>query len=183
LPVCVALAAIYDKLGRAEEADRERRKVAILKRLQQDPEHPAANNNLGILLAQQRHWPAAVAAFRKALEGNPKLEVAWRNLAATCYQLAQAAEGSGRAAHLAAGLQAIEQAMALSPSLPSLLTLALLKSLGGDAQAAADVLAQAQAQAPQNRDVYAVMRTVLERAGMFDEALRASEIYAELELE
>ena len=50
-------------------------------------------------------------------------------------------------------------------------------------QAGVAVLAQAQAEAPQNKDVYAVMRTVLERAGMFDEALKANEIYGELTLD
>ncbi len=184
LPVYVALASIYDKLGRTEDADRERRKVAILKRLQHEPDNPAANNNLGILLVQQRQCEPAIACFRKALEGNPKLDVAWRNLAATCYQLAAAEQRpEARAVHVTAGLAAAEKAIALHPNLPSLLTLALLKSLGGDTQAAVDVLAQAQAQAPENKDVYAVMRTVLERAGMFDEALKANEIYTELSLD
>jgi Flp pilus assembly protein TadD len=184
LPVYVALASIYDKLGRTEDADRERRKVAILRRLQQEPENPAANNNLGILLVQQRQWEPAIASFRKALDGNPKLDVAWRNLAATCYQLAAAEQRPEvRAVHVTAGLAAAEKAIELKPNLPSLLTLALLKSLGGDTQAAVDVLAQAQAQAPENKDVYAVMRTVLERAGMFDEALKANEIYSELSLD
>jgi Flp pilus assembly protein TadD len=184
LPVYVALANIYDKLGRSEDADRERRKVAILKRLHAEPDNPAANNNLGILLVQQRQWEPALACFRKALEGNPKLDVAWRNLAATCYQLAQAeTRPEARAVHVAAGLAAAEKAIELKPNLPSLLTVALLKSIGGDTQAAVDVLAKAQAEAPENKDVYAVMRTVLERAGMFDEALKANEIYGELTLD
>jgi Flp pilus assembly protein TadD len=184
LAVYMALASIYDKLGRTEDADRERRKVALLKRLQQEPENPAAHNNLGILLVQQRQWEPAIASFRKALDGNPKLDVAWRNLAATCYQLAAAEQRPDvRAVHVTAGLAAAEKAIELKPNLPSLLTLALLKSLGGDTQAAVDVLAQAQAQAPENKDVYAVMRTVLERAGMFDEALKANEIYSELSLD
>jgi tetratricopeptide (TPR) repeat protein len=184
LPVCVALAGIYDRLGRGDEADRERRKGALLKRLQQEPGNPAANNNLGILFAQQRQWQAALACFRQALEDNPQLGVAWRNLAATCYHLAAAEQrADARAAHIAAGLAAVEKALAPGANVPSLLTLALLKSLGGDNQAAADVLAQAQALAPENRDVYAVMRTVLERAGMFDEALKADEIYSELSLD
>jgi tetratricopeptide (TPR) repeat protein len=184
LPVHVALANIYDKLGRPEEADRQRRIAAILKRLQQEPENPAANNNLGILLVQQKQWERALACFRKALDANPKLDVAWRNVAATCYQLAQAeVRPEARQVHVAAGLAAAEKAIEIKPNLPSLLTIALLKSIGGDTQAAVDVLAQAQAQAPENKDVYAVMRTVLERAGLFDEALKASQIYEELALE
>ncbi|HEX7927362.1 MAG TPA: hypothetical protein VF678_07210 [bacterium] len=184
LPVYVALASIYDKLGRTEDADRERRKVAILKRLQQEPDNAAANNNLGILLVQQKQWEPALAAFHKALDKNPKLDVAWRNVAATCYQLAQA-EGrpEARGVHVAAGLAAAEKAIALKPNLPSMLTIALLKSIGGDTQAAVDAIAKAQAEHPENKDVYAVMRTVLERAGMFDEALKANEIYAEMTLD
>lgn len=184
LPVYVALANIYDKLGRPEEADRQRRIAAILKRLQQEPANPAANNNLGILLVQQKQWERALACFRKALDVNPKLDVAWRNVAATCYQLAQAEpRPEARQVHVAAGLAAAEKAIEIKPNLPSLLTIALLKSIGGDTQSAVDVLAKAQAQAPENKDVYAVMRTVLERAGMFDEALKANQIYEELALE
>lgn len=184
LPVYVALANIYDKLGRPEEADRQRRIAAILKRLQQEPANPAANNNLGILLVQQKQWERALACFRKALDANPNLDVAWRNVAATCYQLAQAEpRPEARQVHVAAGLAAAEKAIEIKPNLPSLLTIALLKSIGGDTQAAVDVLAKAQAEAPENKDVYAVMRTVLERAGMFDEALKANQIYEELALE
>lgn len=184
LPVYVALATIYDKLGRAEDADRERRKVAILKRLQQEPDNAAANNNLGILLVQQKQWDPALAAFHRALDKDPKLDVAWRNVAATCYQLAQAeSRPEARGVHVAAGLAAAEKAIALKPNLPSMLTIALLKSIGGDTQAAVDAIAKAQAEHPENKDVYAVMRTVLERAGMFDEALKANEIYAEMTLD
>jgi Tfp pilus assembly protein PilF len=184
LPVYAALASIYDKLGRTQDADRERRKVAILKRLQQEPNNPAANNNLGILLVQQKQWAPALAAFRKALDKDPKLDVAWRNIAATCYQMAQAeARPEARTVHVTAGLAAAEKAIELKANLPSLLTVALLKSIGGDTQAAVEAIAKAQAQAPENKDVYAVMRTVLERAGMFDEALKANEIYGELTLD
>jgi tetratricopeptide (TPR) repeat protein len=180
-PVYVALAGIYDKLGRAQDADRERRKLGLLMKLQQQPDNAAANNNLGILLVQQSLLEPARGRFQQAIAIQANLDVAHVNLAATCYRLANSeARPDVKAERIAEGVAAVERAMAIKTTPNTLITLALLKSLGGDTQTALDALAQAQAAQPDNKDVYAVMRTILERMGLFDEALKANEIYTEL---
>lgn len=74
-----------------------------------------------------------------------------------------------------AGLAAAKKTVEFKPDLTALLAATLLKSIGGDTQAVVGVLAKAQAEAPENKDVRAGMRTVrAEPAGRLAEALKAT---------
>ena len=60
--------------GNVQEA--ERLYLAIL---QAQPDHPDANNNLGILTIGLGKTEAALPLFKKALEANPDIEQFWLN--------------------------------------------------------------------------------------------------------
>lgn len=170
-------AMVYEKLGDANAAVNERKKLAVVKTLQTDPKNPVANNNMGILLMSQQQPEAALAYFRKSIEANPKYDVAIRNLATALYTLATTGPQEKRAEYQAQAAEAVEQSLKLGLSFAALLLQARIKLLAGDAQAALEIVTRAQAMDPGNKDGFAVKQLALEKLGRMAEAQVAHEQY------
>jgi len=71
----VNLAIVYLHDGRSDEA-----RDALDRALAIDPDHAAANNQLGILLREAGEFEAAEAAYRRAIERDPVYPLAHYNL-------------------------------------------------------------------------------------------------------
>jgi len=71
----VNLAIVYAQDGRDEEA-----RMALDKALTLEPDHAAANNQLGMLLRRAGDFAAAEAAYRRAIESDPNYLLAYYNL-------------------------------------------------------------------------------------------------------
>jgi Tfp pilus assembly protein PilF len=170
-------AMVYEKLGDANAAVNERKKLAVVKTLQTDPKNPVANNNMGILLMSQQQPEAALVYFRKSIEANPKYDVAIRNLATALYTLATTGPVEKRGEYQAQAMEAVEQSLKLGLSVATLLLQARLKLLAGNAQAALEIVTRAQAMDPGNKDGYAVKQLALEKLGRIAEAQLAHEQY------
>jgi tetratricopeptide (TPR) repeat protein len=170
-------AMVYEKLGNANAAVLERKKLAVVKMLQTDPKNPVANNNMGILLMSQHLWDAALTYFRKSIESNPKYDVAVRNLATALYQLATSGPQDMRGEYQAQAAEAVVQSLKLGLNFPSLLLQARIKLLAGDAEAALEIATRAHAMDPGNKDGFAVKQMILEKLGRMAEAQEAHENY------
>jgi lipoprotein NlpI len=73
---CVNLAIVYLQDGRDSDAE-----AALLRALEADAQHAAANNELGILRRRQGRFAEAEAAYRAALEAAPDYALGHYNLA------------------------------------------------------------------------------------------------------
>jgi Tfp pilus assembly protein PilF len=170
-------AMVYEKLGNADAAATERKKMTVVKTLENEPANVVANNNMGILLMAQEQYDAALSYFRKAIEHNPKYDVAIRNLATALYQLATKGAEGKRAEYITQAGEAIESSFKLGINFATLLLQARIKLLAGDAEAALEAVTRAQAMDSSNKDGYAVKQMVLEKLGRMAEAQVAYEQY------
>lgn len=170
-------AMVYEKLGNADAAATERKRMAVVKMLESEPANVVANNNMGILLMAQEQYDAALSYFRKAIEHNPKYDVAIRNLAMALYQLATKGPEGKRAEYITQAGEAIESLFKLGINYATLLLQARIKLVAGDAEAALEAVTRAQAMDSSNKDGYAVKQMVLEKLGRMSEAQEAYEQY------
>jgi len=164
-------ARIYEKLGLRKEATLQRKKMVIVKTLATDPTNPIANNNMGILMLQQKQVAQALAYFQKSIQYNPRYDVAFRNFASTYYQLAAAEGDEGkRRDHLEQAEAQILRALEVSESVPSLLVhckILLLQKRYEDALARCE---RAEALEEANKNIYGLKKVVLERLNRMGEA-------------
>lgn len=170
-------AMVYEKLGDANAAVLERKKMTVVRTLASDAKNPVANNNMGILLMSQQQYDAALAYFRKSIEANPKYDVAVRNLATALYHLATNGPQEKRGEYQAEAAQVVEKSLALGVSFPTLILQARVKLLAGDAEAALEIVTRAQAMDPGHKDGFAVKQMALEKLGRMAEAQVAHEHY------
>jgi tetratricopeptide (TPR) repeat protein len=170
-------AMVYEKLGNANAAVLERKKMTVVKMLQTEPKNAVANNNMGILLMSQQQPDAALSYFRKSIESNPKYDVAVRNLATALYQLGANGPQEKRGEYQAQAAEAVEKSLALGINFASLLLQSRIKLLAGDADAALEIVTRAQAMDPGNKDGFAVKQMALEKLGRMAEAQVAHENY------
>jgi Tfp pilus assembly protein PilF len=170
-------AMVYEKLGDANAAVTERKKMAVVKTLEQDATNPIANNNMGILLMSQKQPDMALTYFRKSIEKNPKYDVAIRNLATALYTLATTGPEGSRGEYQSQAAEAVEQSLKLGISFASLMLQARVKLLAGDGEAALEIATRAQAMEPGNKDGFLVRKMALEKLGRMAEAQVAHENY------
>ncbi len=173
-----AMALLYERLGQRNEALLERKKLAVVKTLQVEPDNPVANNNMGILFLQQEHSAQAIEYFSKAIAARPNYDVAHRNLAATYYKLALASKEPGEKTRLTEqALEAVDKALALGESAPNLIILARVQLLAGHQEVALEALERAQALEPAHKEIYALQQIALEQLGRMTDAQRAYESF------
>jgi Tfp pilus assembly protein PilF len=171
-------ARVYDALGKSQEATLERRKFAIARALQADPHDAVANNNMGVLFMRQGRMDDALEYFNRAVACDRAYDVAYRNLAAVYQQRAkQAADDTARADCAAKAREAMQKALEIAPTVPTLLAHARLLTAEGKLAEALTVLEQVGQSAPANPAVYLIKKQVLEGLGRHDEARAANASY------
>jgi tetratricopeptide (TPR) repeat protein len=83
-PTAAAPPSLADSLARArsllEQGDRVKARAELMQALRAHPAHPQVENFLGVVEAQDGHYPAAEARFREAIRGAPRLIDAYLNL-------------------------------------------------------------------------------------------------------
>ena len=176
--VHLALAIAYEKLGKGSLSLASRKKLGVIKALQANAADPLANNNMGVLCAQQGDGVRAVECFKKAIEGNRKHAPAYRNLATTYFRMAAAEpDESKRGPLLDEATTAVEQAVSLDATLPNLLAQARILIAKDQAERALDSVAKAETLDASNPSVYQIKREALEKLGRMTDAQHAHEAY------
>jgi tetratricopeptide (TPR) repeat protein len=171
-----ALAIAYEKLGKGALALPARKKLGAIEALQANAADPVANNNMGVLCAQQEHMERAVDCFKKSIEGNRKYAPSYRNLATTYYRMATAEQDeSKRGALLSEATTAIERT--IDAAAPNLLAHARILIAKGEALRALDMVAQAEPLDAASPTVYQIKRAALEKLGRMTEAQHAHEAF------
>jgi tetratricopeptide (TPR) repeat protein len=177
-----ATAIAYERMGKGHLAQAERKKMAVLKALQVNATDPVANNNLGVLFAQQDQGERAIECFKKATNANRKYDAGYRNLATTYYRMATSEKDSGKKGGLLDHAAAtIAVAVKLNPVAMNVLAQARILLGKGDANRALDAVAKAEAAEPSNPQVYLVKREAFEKLGRMTDAQRAHEQYVSIE--
>ena len=174
-------AKIYEKIGKMKEATMERKKMVIVRTLQTDARNPVANNNMGILLLQQKQTETAITYFKRAIATNPGYDVAYRNLAATYYRGASGEDSEDKKEEnigLAKGN--ILKALEILETLSSLLVHGKILMLEERLEEALAVAERAEALDQTHKDVYALKRMVLERLNRTKDAQEAFDSYQRL---
>ena len=171
-----ACAIAYERLGKGALAQAERKKMAVLKALQVNAADPVANNNLGVLFAQQDQVERAIECFKKATEANRKYDAGHRNLASTYFRMAAAETDAAKKESLfGQAVEAIADAVRINPASVNLLAQARILLGKGDASRALDAAAKAEAIDSANPQVYQVKREAFEKLGRMTDAQRAHE--------
>lgn len=81
------LGLVADRLGRFADAE-----TAYRHALRLDPQHAAARNNLSVILSRRRDFIGAAKGFTEAAVGDPRLDIARRNVDYVVIQLVQRAQ-------------------------------------------------------------------------------------------
>jgi len=164
-------AKIYDALGKRKEATLERKKFVIVRALDHDPSNPVANNNMGILYLQQGRAKDAIAFFKKALKTDKNYDVAHRNMGAVYLQMAKQSNDDGQKANFnSLAKQAIQRALEISPTPPSMLAFARMQLKEGSFDEVLALVEKLDQMIPANKDVYLLKKMALEGLGRFEEA-------------
>jgi tetratricopeptide (TPR) repeat protein len=145
---------LYSRMGRPHEAGIERKKMAVARTLQKNPDNATANNSMGVILLRMNRHEEAIDCFRKAIAANPRYDRAHRNLAKTYFVLARR-EGAGpRRSELTRNAQlAVQQALQIATSAASLITEARVLVLLGDLPAAEERLTRAAKLEPKHPEL------------------------------
>lgn len=172
-------AKIYDAIGKRKEATLERKKFVIVRALDADPRNPIANNNMGILFMQQGRMDDAVDYFNRALQADRHYDVAYRNLAATYFQMAKKAgdDDDKRVTFNNKAREYIDKALEIAPTVPTLMAHARIMMMDGDLEDVLAVLEKVDQMAPANPEVFFMMKMAYEGLGRFEEAGNAEESY------
>jgi tetratricopeptide (TPR) repeat protein len=156
---------LYSRMGRPHEAGMERKKMAVARTLQKNPENGPANNSMGVILLRMNRHEDAIACFRKAVAANPRYDQAHRNLAKTYFVLARRESAGPRRSELTlSAQQEVQLALAVSVNAASLITEARVLVLLGDLQAAAQRLAHARRLEPSHPELMEVQRMIAKAA-------------------
>ena len=171
-------AKIYDSLGKRKEATLERKKFVIVRALDADAKNPIANNNMGILFLQQGRAKDALSYFQKSIDSDRNYDIAYRNMAAVYYLMAKDEEDPAKKSDFNSNArEAIEKAVSIAPSVPSLLALARLRLKDGHFDETLSLVEKLDEMAPANKDVYKIKKMALEGLGRFEEAKHANDSY------
>ncbi|HEX8509754.1 MAG TPA: tetratricopeptide repeat protein [Propionibacteriaceae bacterium] len=81
------LGLVADRMGRYADAE-----TAYRHALRLDPQHAAARNNLSVILSRRRDYIGAARGFTEAAVGDPRLDIARRNVDYVVIQLVQRAQ-------------------------------------------------------------------------------------------
>ena len=171
-------AKIYDSLGKRKEATLERKKFVIVRALDADPGNAIANNNMGILTLQQGKPKEALDYFHKALRTDKNYDVAHRNIAAVYHRMAKDQQDLGKRKDLLSQARdAINKAMKIAESFPTLLAHARMLLMNGEYEEVLRVCEKADVMEAANKNVYFLKKMALEGLGRFEEAKDAEESY------
>lgn len=171
-------AKIYEAMGKRKEATLERKKFVIIRALESDPKNSVANNNMGILFLQQDKVEDAIEYFKKSIDRNKHFDIAYRNLAATYYQIAKNhANVEKKGQYLRMAREEVEKALAIQENVPSFLAYGRILLQVADYEKALECAEKADLIQAANKDVFLLKKVALERLGRFDEARRAFESY------
>lgn len=171
-------AKIYDKLGRLKEATMERKKMMIIKTLESDPKNSVANNNMGILLLQFGEVDKALNHFKSSIKANNQYDVAYRNLAATHYKLADDQEDAEKQkVDLDKAMAYINKALSIDPNVHSLVIQGKIFLLEGRPEEALKVCENAENLDRAHKSIFMLKRIVLEKLNRTKEAQEAFEAY------
>ena len=174
-------AKLYEKLGMLKEATLERKKMMIVKTLQTDATNPIANNNMGILLLQQKKVEDAIEYFNKSIAANPVYDIAFRNLSATYFSMAiQTNDDAKKSQHLNQARAYIGKALSISQTVSSLLVNGKILVEEGRFDDALALVEESELLEPNNKNVYSFKRVVLEGLNRTKDAQQAYESYQAL---
>ncbi|MCH8842226.1 MAG: hypothetical protein IID61_04530 [SAR324 cluster bacterium] len=173
-----ASARAYDMLGQRKEAALEKKKLVVVKTLDNDSNNPAANNNMGILFLQQGLMPQALGHFQRAIKTDRKYDVALRNLAAVYYKLTTETEDPNlKLEYTEKAKEYIGRAMEVAEIPASLLVLARIQVMEEQYDKALVVCEKIEAQDATNKDVFGLKKVILMKLNRLDEANKAYETY------
>ena len=173
-----ASARAYDMLGQRKEAALEKKKLVVVKTLDNDSNNPAANNNMGILFLQQGLVPQALGHFQRAIKTDRKYDVALRNLAAVYYKLTTETEDPNlKLEYTEKAKEFIGRAMEVAEIPASLLVLARIQVMEEQYDKALVVCEKIEAQDATNKDVFGLKKVILMKLNRLDEANKAYETY------
>ncbi len=174
----IAKSKVFDALGKRKEATLERKKMVVVKTLSTDPSNAIANNNMGILLLRNNQTDAAIEYFQKSVTTDPNYEVGHRNLATVYFNLSKSAPNEARKKELLDLARVhITKAMELLKTIPTLLVYARVLMADGDNERAYELVQQAEAQDPAQKDVFGLKKVLLERMNRMEEARQAFASY------
>jgi tetratricopeptide (TPR) repeat protein len=156
-------ALVYQRLGNRKRMAIELRCMAITHTLRKQPDHPVANNQMGVLLLRQFRADLAMGHFQRAVKALPRYEAALRNLARTCAARAETAPPQERATLLSAAARDVEQALAAAPTAAGWAALARIRLLQGQPEEALAAVEQA-VQLHHPEDVLAPLRAEAQMA-------------------
>lgn len=170
-------ARLCEKMGRLKEATLERKKMVIVKTLQQQPKNHIANSNMGILLLQQGRVKDGLIYFQKSVEVNPSFDVGYRNIAATYYKIAFNEEGAAKKDAVSKGLAVIEKGLNIKNSPNALVIKGKLLEQGerfDDALAICDEVLEVDSI---NKEAFVLKRRILEKTNRLKEAEQALDTF------
>ncbi len=174
-------AKLFEKLGMLKEATLERKKMMIVKTLQTDPTNPIANNNMGILMLQQKKGTEAIEYFNKSITANPVYDIAFRNLSATYFRMAtETNEESKKSQYMNQARTYIGKALSISQTVSSLLVNGRILVEEGRFEDALALVEEAELLEPNDKNVYSFKRIVLEGLNRTKDAQQAYESYQAL---
>lgn len=137
-------ALVFQRMGNKKHMQIELRCMAIAHTLKRYPQHPVANNQMGVLLLRQFRMDLAMAHFQRAVQAQPRYEAALRNLARICCARAETAEPAEKAALLATATQHVEKALESAPTAAAWTILARIRVLNGQPQEAMEAVLHAE---------------------------------------
>jgi Tfp pilus assembly protein PilF len=153
-------ALVFQRIGKKKHMQIELRCMAITHTLKRYPEHPVANNQMGVLLLRQFRMDLATDHFQRAIQVQPRYEAALRNLARICCARAETAEPAERATLLSIATQHVEKALESAPTSAAWTILARIRVLNGQPREAMEAVMQAERIGTLCRDLPAVKAEV-----------------------
>jgi Tfp pilus assembly protein PilF len=153
-------ALIFQRRGSMKHMQIELRCMAITHTLRRQPQHPVANNQMGVLLLRQFRMDLAAEHFQRAVQAQPRYEAALRNLARICCARAETADPQARAALLSEGSQHVQKALDAAPSSAGWTILARIRLLSGQPQEAMAAVQAAERFSTPSRDLASVRAEV-----------------------
>ena len=171
-------AKIYRSLNMLKEEQLEMKKLVVVKTLATDPHNAIANNNMGVLFLQQDLANEAMAYFNRAIIGNAKYDVAYRNIGLTYMKMH--ADGTGPTAKTEAPPDLLEKAktnldkaLALHTSAGNLVARARLHMTEQQFEPALALCEKASHLDAANKEALMIIKAIHIKFGRLEEAQQA----------
>ncbi|MGK0290338.1 MAG: Tfp pilus assembly protein PilF [bacterium] len=182
--IYLQIAKIYDKLGRPKDAANERRKLQTVKTLKGNPTNAVANNNMGIILLQQKSYVKAVEYFSKAIKFDPEYEVAQVNQAKAIYHIASKEKNEQkREKYLSRCIQLTEKILKKHENAEVAVVAARAYILLDECDRAMELCDLAYQLEPSLKEVFSTKQIINEKQAKISEASLNYEGYKSLEAE